>query len=103
MLSHTDINSLFWVKVLQHLDLDNFPKFEDEQISTLHKAGIFAAHKWDADGLRAICATTRLAPPATAVFLASQILKGFTNLTGAHIINSVIAGAESVLDDNDTD
>lgn len=81
--------------------LDNFPRFEDEQISALQAAGIVTGQQWSIPALRAICAGSRLDPYGTeaARQLANEIVKGFTILSTAQILNHVITGAESVIED----
>lgn len=99
---NTSIGSGFWNIVRWHLHKVDFPSFEDEQISVLQEAGIVAARRWNADYLRAVCAAARLDPfsESTAIFR-TEILQKFTSLKSAQIVNCVIEGAESILEEND--
>ncbi len=99
---NTTLGAAFWNIVRWHLNKVDFPKFEDEQISALQAAGIAAGHQWSADNLRAICAAARLNPFIDDTQkLCNEIFENFTSLREEQIINCVIEGAESILEEND--
>ncbi len=94
----------FWIGVRFLLDPTTFPSFEDEQITELHRAGKRATAtvlQNDRDEVRAVCAASRLVHAKAAINLSGDILKCFTNLDADQIINCVIEGAESILEEND--